>query len=225
MQFGITSATAIFEWYSSAAQYIVEKSCGISNIVHYIDDFFTLVNGLAAAKHALKNILAVFAELGLPVSLSKLEGPATTMVFLGIQFDTVTMTIRLDEERMANLLKELSLWNDRTSASREELQSLVGVLSFAKVVAPGRTFLNTSNDRSHQSTTGEHGRNITATSVRIFRQRLAVVAQVPVTMERDQSHPRHKLDTFPCYVYLHRRMRSRLRWHVWLSLVCRSVDY
>ena len=73
MQFGITSATAIFEWYSSAAQYIVEKSCGISNIVHYIDDFFTLVNGLAAAKHALKNILAVFAELGLPVSLSKLE--------------------------------------------------------------------------------------------------------------------------------------------------------
>ena len=142
MQFGITSATAIFEWYSSAAQYIVEKSCGISNIVHYIDDFFTLVNGLAAAKHALKNILAVFAELGLPVSLSKLEGPATTMVFLGILFDTVTMTIRLDEERMANLLKELSLWNDRTSASREELQSLVGVLSFAaKVVAPGRTFL------------------------------------------------------------------------------------
>ena len=57
MQFGITSATAIFEWYSSAAQYIAEQSCAIKNMVHYVDDFMTFVHGINAAKLVLKNML------------------------------------------------------------------------------------------------------------------------------------------------------------------------
>jgi len=142
MQFGITSATAIFEWYSSAAEYIVSRTCAINNIVHYVDDFITFVHGMEAAKLALTSLLALFAELGIPVSLNKLEGPVTLMTFLGILFDTIAMTIRLDDEKLANIHAELTRWDQRTTASKEELQSLVGVLSFAsKVVAPGRTFL------------------------------------------------------------------------------------
>ena len=142
MQFGITSATAIFEWYSSAAQYIAQRTCAIEHMVHYVDDFMVLMHDSEKAKRCLAHVLAVFAELGIPVSMHKLEGPATLMVFLGILFDTVNMTIRLDDERLAAMHAELTLWNERTSASREELQSLIGVLSFAaKVVAPGRTFL------------------------------------------------------------------------------------
>ena len=99
MQFGITSATAIFEWYSSAAQYIAEQSCAIKNMVHYVDDFMTFVHGINAAKLALKNMLALFVELGIPVSINKLEGPSTSMVFLGILFDTIAMTIRLEDEK------------------------------------------------------------------------------------------------------------------------------
>lgn len=142
MQFGITSATAIFEWYSSAAQYIVERTCAIPHIVHYVDDFMIFMHGIEKAKSCLAHVLAIFAELGIPVSLNKLEGPATLVVFLGILFDTIAMTIRLDEERLAAIHAELARWNERSTASREELQSLVGVLSFAaKVVATGRTFL------------------------------------------------------------------------------------
>ena len=108
----------------------------------YVDDFMTFVHGINAAKLALKNMLALFVELGIPVSINKLEGPSTSMVFLGILFDTIAMTIRLEDEKLANIHAELSLWNERTTASREQLQSLIGVLSFAaKVVAPGRTFL------------------------------------------------------------------------------------
>ena len=40
-------------------------------------------------------------ELGIPISMKKLEGPVTSIVFLGILFDTVAMTIRLDDERLA----------------------------------------------------------------------------------------------------------------------------
>jgi hypothetical protein len=142
MQFGITSATAIFEWYSSAAQYIAQHSCAQKHLVHYVDDFILFNQGLSSAKLALESVLKLFAELGIPISMNKLEGPSTSMVFLGILFDSDTMTIRLDDEKLACIHDELLLWSERMTASKEQLQSIIGVLSFAaKVVAPGRTFL------------------------------------------------------------------------------------
>ena len=142
MQFGITSATAIFEWYSSAAQHIAARTYGLKHIVHYIDDFMLLMHNHQASKQALDRVVALFTELGIPISVNKLEGPITSIVFLGIHFDSIAMTLRLTEEKVAAIHTELALWDARVSASREELQSLIGVLSFAaKVVAPGRTFL------------------------------------------------------------------------------------
>ena len=142
MQFGLTSATAIFEWYSSAAHYIAEQTCAIKHMVHYVDDFMLMNKTMSAAKLALDSIIKLFAELGIPIAMNKLEGPSTSMVFLGILFDSVTMTIRLDDEKLSSIHEELKLWSERKTASREELQSLIGVLSFAaKVVATGRTFL------------------------------------------------------------------------------------
>jgi hypothetical protein len=142
MQFGITSATAIFEWYSSAAQYIAQHTCALKHIVHYVDDFMVLIQGLSASKLALKTVLALFSELGIPISMNKLEGPSTSMVFLGIMFDSESMTIYLDDDKLSSIHEELLLWSDRSTASKEQLQSIIGVLSFAaKVVAPGRTFL------------------------------------------------------------------------------------
>ena len=155
MQFGITSATAIFEWYSSAAQHIAEHTCALKHLVHYVDDFMILIQGLEKAQLALKSIIKLFAELGIPISMNKLEGPSTSMVFLGILFDSQSMTIRLDNDKIQSIHEELSLWNERTTASREELQSIIGILSFAaKVVAPGRTFLRRMID--HMKTIPQH---------------------------------------------------------------------
>jgi hypothetical protein len=142
MQFGITSATAIFEWYSSAAQYIAQHTCGLKHIVHYVDNFMIMIQGLSASKLALKTVLGLFSELGIPISMKKLEGPSTSMIFLGIMFDSDSMTIRLDDDKLSAIHEELLLWSERSTASKEQLQSIIGVLSFAaKVVAPGRTFL------------------------------------------------------------------------------------
>ena len=160
MQFGITSATAIFEWYSSAAQFIAERTCALKHIVHYVDDFMILMQGHTAAKLALASVIKLFAELGIPISMKKLEGPSTSMIFLGILFDSVAMTIRLDKEKLNLIHEELLLWNERVTASREQLQSIIGVLSFAaKVVAPGRTFLRRMID--HMKTIPTRSENTT----------------------------------------------------------------
>jgi hypothetical protein len=90
----------------------------------------------------MEQIVALFAELDLPVAMDKLEGPLRVMLFLGIIFDSQTMMLRLSEERLRELVELLRSWQGRTQASRIELQSLCGILNFAcKVVRSGRSFL------------------------------------------------------------------------------------
>lgn len=148
MQFGLASATAIFEWYSSAAEYMVKRLLGVRHMVHYIDDFLLLESNRDKCQQALDRILALFAQLGLPVSREKLEDPSTLMVFLGVLFDTISMSMALEEKRLKAIEQQLAAWGKRTTASREELQSLIGVLAFAaKVVRSGRTFLRRMIDQ------------------------------------------------------------------------------
>ena len=148
MQFGLASATAIFEWHASAAEFMAKRLLAIRYIVHYIDDFLLLHESHEGCKRALAAVLKLFEQLGLPVSADKLEGPSQLMVFLGVLIDTINMTLSLDEKRLQALQEELSLWGKRTSASRQELQSLIGTLAFAaKVVRPGRTFLRRMLDQ------------------------------------------------------------------------------
>jgi hypothetical protein len=149
VQFGLASATAIFEWFSSAAHHILQHTLAIDHLVHYVDDFMLIMHGQQATHDRVQAMLRLFKELGIPISADKLEGPLCELVFLGILFDTVSMTIRLSDEKLHELQEELTLWANKRTASREELQSLIGKLSFAaKVVPTGRTFLRRMIDHT-----------------------------------------------------------------------------
>lgn len=199
MQFGITSATAIFEWYSSAAHHIAEHACAIRHLVHYIDDFMLLNRGMVAAKLALDSIVKLFAELGIPISMNKLEGPTTSIVFLGILFDSESMTIRLDVDKLESIHAELALWHERAAASREEIQSLIGVLSFAaKVVPTGRTFLRRMIDhlKTLPPNTAQHPlSNTFHADVKWWRQFLTSWNGVCIVPDVDWS-PAHTLSIY-----------------------------
>ena len=77
----------------------------------------------------------------------KVVGPTTSIVFLGILFDSVCQEIKLPEDKLARLRTELRTWGDRWLASIMQLQSLIGLLNHAaKVVRPGRPFLRSLID-------------------------------------------------------------------------------
>ena len=148
MQFGLASATAIFEWYSSAAEFIARKLLPVSALTHYVDDFLLMHKSKEQCAKLLDLLLRLFKELGLPVSPSKIELAAQLMVFLGILFNSINMTISLHESRVKDIESMLDEWMNKTSASRNELQSLIGVLSFAsKVVPSSRVFLRRMIDQ------------------------------------------------------------------------------
>ena len=87
--------------------------------------------------------------MSIQIADEKLEGPATSIVFLGILLDTVEQEARLPIDKLSAIKSELLQWLPRTSCTKRELLSLIGLLSFAaKVVPPGRTFLRRMIDTS-----------------------------------------------------------------------------
>ena len=90
----------------------------------------------------LDRIVAVCAELGVPLALDKLEGPTTKLTFLGIEIDTEAGVLSLPEEKLLRLKSLLAQWSTRRSCRRQQLESLIGTLHHAcRVVKPGRAFM------------------------------------------------------------------------------------
>ena len=85
------------------------------------------VDTTECAEH-LTILLATFKELGVPVAAEKLEGPATRLVFLGIEIDTEEMVVRLPLDKLLELKVLVGKWLSRKSCGHQELQSLAGKL-------------------------------------------------------------------------------------------------
>ena len=74
--------------------------------------------------------------------METVEGPLTVMSFLGLILDSVKQEIRLPPDELPELTHELDRWSTRCKATKRELLSLIGKLSFAARAVPvGRLFL------------------------------------------------------------------------------------
>jgi len=83
------------------------------------------------------------AELGVPLATEKLEGPSTTLTFLGVEIDTTKMEIRLPDEKLQRICQELTTWMGKKKATKCHILSLVGQLQRAsKVIRCGRSFVS-----------------------------------------------------------------------------------
>ena len=142
LPFGLRSAPKIFTAVADALEWILTQR-GVTSSDHYLDDFLTMGKATSSdCENNLRLILEVCEWLGVPLKSSKIEGPATTLTFLGIQLDTVTMDIRLPEEKLVHLMSMLAGWRTKKRCTKRELLSLIGKLNHAaKVVVAGRLFL------------------------------------------------------------------------------------
>ena len=82
------------------------------------------------------------ARLGLPVEPSKVEGPSSTLTFLGIEIDSAKRELRLPREKLLRLQRLLRDWEGKKAATKHDLQVIIGLLNDAAQVVPaGRPFL------------------------------------------------------------------------------------
>ena len=97
----------------------------------------------------MDTMVSLFSELGVPLASDKTVGPSQVVIYLGIEIDSVSQTIRLPSDKFQELMAKLEDWKDKRKCTKRELLSLIGSLSFAcKVVKPGRIFLRRLIDLS-----------------------------------------------------------------------------
>ncbi|CAG2220484.1 unnamed protein product [Mytilus edulis] len=91
--------------------------------------------------NTLKLFQEVCNKIGIPLASDKTTLPTTLLMFLGIEFDTQNLIMRLPNEKLVKLSQKIRDTLDSSKITLKDMQSLLGLLNFAcKVVAPGRTF-------------------------------------------------------------------------------------
>ena len=164
LPFGLRSAPKIFSAIIDAIMWILREK-GVKQALHYLDDF--LIVGLPNSREchiALASTLSTCEGLGFPVAPDKTEGPTTSLVFLGIEIDTVASQLRLPQDKLTTLLSTISLWMvsegrlaPRASGKKLALLSLIGRLNHAAmVVEPGRAFIRSLIDAASTAKELDH---------------------------------------------------------------------
>ena len=103
LPFGQRSAPKIFNTLADVIEWILKKE-GVDCVYHYLDD--SLVIGAPNSDQCarqLQTLLTVFNKLNIPVTIEKLEGPTTTLIFFGIGLNTLKLTLQLPASKLAEL--------------------------------------------------------------------------------------------------------------------------
>jgi hypothetical protein len=147
LPFGLRSSCHIWERYATAAQWIITDVLDIDHITHYVDDFFLAARLESQCLIDVGRTKSLWQELGIPDSPEKTVGPSKQLIFLGILIDSDAMSISLHRDRISDILTKLGEWHQLQTCSLRQLQSMIGILSFASmVVRHGRTFIQHMRD-------------------------------------------------------------------------------
>ena len=140
LPFGSKLAPGIFHRLTQAVKRMLNRR-GLKATVVYLDDFFIKADTLYDCAAALQILVQLLRKLGFQINWNKVVDPTTKITFLGIEIDSVNMTLRLPDEKLHQVREELALFQKRTRASKKQLQSLAGKLNFcASVVYGGRVY-------------------------------------------------------------------------------------
>ena len=140
--FCLRSASMACPRTTNALSYIHNKHGYNSEV--YLDDFCG-ADTPARAVEAFHHLQHIIKTAGFVEAVEKaidLTLACAMMTFLGVQFNTISMTMEITTERLAEIKHLLQMWRHKKSKVRD-IQSLIGKLQFvAKCVPPGRIFIS-----------------------------------------------------------------------------------
>ena len=126
LPFGLRSAPKNINTVADALNWGLQQA-EIRFIQHYLDDLAPLHSD--ECQQAVQTLDKVCARFGVPMVPHKRDGPTTRLIFLGIQIDTVSGELCLPEEKLQRLRTLLQEWGSRKTCQRQQLESLIGLLS------------------------------------------------------------------------------------------------
>ena len=141
LPFGARASPGIFHRLTQAIRRIM-SSKGLHNIVAYLDDFFICESSFEKCAETMRILIQLLRQLGFDVNWKKVVDPCQSLVFLGVEISSVDMQVKLPADKLQALKHELLSFAGRKRATKRQLQSLVGKLSWSSaVIRGGRVFL------------------------------------------------------------------------------------
>ena len=139
---GASVSCSLFEKFSTALHWYTASLSPHKNILHYLDDF--LFGGEANTTQC-SDLLNIFQDVcqkwGVPLADEKTVQPTEIITFLGIEFDTIAMELRLPGDKLKEIKERIICIFNSKKVTLRNLQSLIGLLNFAcQVIVPGRAF-------------------------------------------------------------------------------------
>ena len=112
------------------------------NTLNYSDDFSDVEPTFERAQLSFSLMGWLLEELGLSEATDKAVSPCQVLNFLGIEFDTRVLEMRVDLAKCCELKAILKKWINKTVASKADLQSILGKLLWvSKAVKYSRCFV------------------------------------------------------------------------------------
>ena len=141
LSMGSRSSAHCCQRVTSAVVYIFKTKFGYFAI-NYLDD----LGGAETpekAEAAFNKLREILVKMGLQEACDKTVPPCTVMVFLGIQVNTIDMTLTIPKDKWQEISKELTIWLRKETATLKETQRLAGLLNFTcHCVRSGQVYLS-----------------------------------------------------------------------------------
>ena len=104
---GLCSSPAILNQYSNALEFTMQAN-GISDLFHYLDDYFTVgPAGTGKCQDNISTMVKVCRELGFAVNPTKVTDPSPVTCFLGIDIDSCKGVASINPEHLEAIMSEL----------------------------------------------------------------------------------------------------------------------
>ena len=112
------------------------------NSLNYSDDIGGCEKNYDRAVQAYNALGDLMSDLGLRESASKAHEPSTSMPYLGVNFNTVSMKMSIPAEKLTEVREDIRAWSRKTKATKKDLQKLLGKLVWvSRCVKFSRSFM------------------------------------------------------------------------------------
>ncbi|XP_034554896.1 uncharacterized protein LOC117823776 [Notolabrus celidotus] len=143
LTFGCRSSPKIFDSLSEALCWVLTNNYRLPYILHLLDDFLVVTPSSSPPKFGLVTLTKAFEELGVPLSEEKTSGPGTSIEFLGITLDSISLQASLPQEKIQRITLILSNYLLADRCTKRQLLALLGHLNYAiRIIPQARSFLS-----------------------------------------------------------------------------------
>lgn len=138
--FGIKCAPFVFHQVSVFLARCMQRR-GFSGICYYLDDFLCVGGGFSDCQYTQGVFIHLLHYLGFDVAWHKCSTPSKVTRYLGIDFDSSCMQLRIPPDKLDRLFKELVFFESKSRATLRQLQRLCGTLAYcSKLIRGGENF-------------------------------------------------------------------------------------